>query len=165
MEEGHLIELWAKYEDVAMHFNDLLMRLRTQALGAVAAIVAVASFVLEGGFGEDAGLPWFSICVGSTLLLAAWLMVFMLDAFYYSRLLTGAVDALLEIEKKSEGAIVLSTRIDGRFGKWSRSRRRGEPKAAVNLAAFLLFYLPVGLALLLLAIFAAHQATRRGIVT
>lgn len=165
MEEDHLIQLWAKYEDVAMHFNDLLMRLRTQALGAVAAIVAVASFVFEGGFGEERGLPWFSICVGSILLLCAWLMVFMLDAFYYSRLLTGAVDALLEIEKTSAGAIVLSTRIDGRFRKWSRSRKRGDPKGAINLAAFLLFYLPVGLALLLLAIFAAHQTTHQRIAT
>ena len=157
MEEGHLIELWAKYEDVAMHFNDLLMRLRTQALGAVAAIVAVASFVFEGGFGENGTLPWFSICVGLVLLLGAWMMVFMLDAFYYSRLLTGAVDALLDIEKKCAGAIVLSTRIDERFWKWSPSRRRGDPRAAINLAAVLLFYLPVGLTLALLAIFAARD--------
>jgi len=31
-------ELWEKYEEIAMHFNDLLIRLRTQALGGVAAL-------------------------------------------------------------------------------------------------------------------------------
>src|SRR5664280_1831888 len=33
-----LKDVWEKYEDIAMHFNDLLIRLRTQALAAVAAI-------------------------------------------------------------------------------------------------------------------------------
>jgi hypothetical protein len=31
-------DLWAKYEDITMHFNDLLIRLRTQALAGVAAL-------------------------------------------------------------------------------------------------------------------------------
>jgi hypothetical protein len=34
-------DLWAKYEDIAMHFNDLLIRLRTQALAAVAALITL----------------------------------------------------------------------------------------------------------------------------
>jgi hypothetical protein len=33
-----VFEVWTKYEDIAMHFNDLLIRLRTQALGAIAAL-------------------------------------------------------------------------------------------------------------------------------
>ena len=38
-EEGWpTFEVWQEYEKIAMHFNDLLMRLRTQALGAVAAL-------------------------------------------------------------------------------------------------------------------------------
>jgi hypothetical protein len=38
------MELWGKYEDIAMHFNELLIRLRTQALGAVATIVTAAGY-------------------------------------------------------------------------------------------------------------------------
>lgn len=34
-------ELWKSYEDVAMHFNDLLIRLRTQALAALATISSI----------------------------------------------------------------------------------------------------------------------------
>jgi hypothetical protein len=33
--------LWEKYEDIAMHFNDLLIRLRTQSLAGVAALSAL----------------------------------------------------------------------------------------------------------------------------
>jgi hypothetical protein len=31
-------ELWEKYEEITMHFNDLIIRLRTQALAGVAAV-------------------------------------------------------------------------------------------------------------------------------
>ncbi len=36
-----MFELWDKYEAITMHFNDLLMKLRTQALAGVAALSAV----------------------------------------------------------------------------------------------------------------------------
>jgi len=90
-------------------------------------------------------------------LLGGWAVLFLLDTFYYSRLLYGAVDALLELERKSKGFIILSTRIDGRFWRLSRPRRRGEPKAALNLSAILFFYLPVAMMLALLACFAWHH--------
>jgi hypothetical protein len=39
------LALWKEYEGVAMHFNELLIRLRTQALGGVAAISAITGFL------------------------------------------------------------------------------------------------------------------------
>ena len=36
-----IYDLWTKYEDIAMHFNDLLIKLRTQALAAVAALTTL----------------------------------------------------------------------------------------------------------------------------
>jgi hypothetical protein len=42
-----LKEVWKDYEEIAMHFNDLLIKLRTQALGGVAALSA-----LVGIFGK-----------------------------------------------------------------------------------------------------------------
>ena len=38
-------ELWKQYETVAMHFNDLIIRLRSQSLGAVAAFATLAAVV------------------------------------------------------------------------------------------------------------------------
>jgi hypothetical protein len=38
-EQGWPIQkLWEKYEDITMHFNDLIIKLRTQALAGVAAL-------------------------------------------------------------------------------------------------------------------------------
>ena len=127
-----------------MHFNDLLMRVRTQALGAVAGILAIAGFLIEPTTSNSKGSSWQLIFLGSLALLVSWLLVFLLDLFYYSRLLWGAVDALLEIEDSTGGAIVLSTRIDGRFwrfkGRWIG---REKTKAAKNFWSIVVFYLPV----------------------
>jgi len=162
-ERQNLIALWSRYEDVAMHFNDLLMRLRTQALGAVAGLIAITGFFVEGGFSQQRGAPsWRSVFVGSLALLGGWIVLFLLDTFYYSKLLLGAVDALLELESNSKGFIILSTRIDGRFWRISPRRRRGEPKAAVNVIAILLFYLPIAALLALLAAFAWRHIGTRG---
>ena len=40
-----IYDLWTKYEDIAMHFNDLLIKLRTQALAAVAALTTLSGFL------------------------------------------------------------------------------------------------------------------------
>jgi len=149
VERKQLIDLWSKYEDVAMHFNDLVMRLRTQALGAVASIVAIAGFLVESMSSDYGGQPpWRTIFVGSFSLFAAWVLVFVLDTFYYSKLLLGAVDALLELEDESDGLIILSTRIDERFPRRSfLGCRRGEHRAARSWVVIVFFYAPVGLAL------------------
>ncbi len=141
-----------------MHFNDLLMRLRTQALGAVTGLIAVASFFVEGGFSQESGsVVWRSAFVGSLALLGGWIVLFLLDTFYYSRLLLGAVDALLELEDRTKGFIILSRRIDARFCRMSVRRRHGEPKAALNVVAIILFYLPIAVLLSSLAYFAWHH--------
>ena len=43
--EPHLLEVWKKYEDIAMHFNDLIMRWRLQAMGGLATLVTIGGFV------------------------------------------------------------------------------------------------------------------------
>jgi hypothetical protein len=48
-EEWSIKELWEKYEEIAMHFNDLLIRLRTQALGGVAALSAIVGIFGKSG--------------------------------------------------------------------------------------------------------------------
>ena len=39
-----LFEVWVKYEEITMHFNDLLIKLRTQALAAVAALATIVAW-------------------------------------------------------------------------------------------------------------------------
>lgn len=107
-------EAWDKYESVAMHFNDLLMRLRTQALGAVVAISTLTGVVTTSGIFPRTS--WGISFTIFSLLAVAWLAVWILDFCYYNRLLIGAVTAILELEEKSRTTshishINLSTRI------------------------------------------------------
>src|SRR3954453_20225100 len=45
-------KLWSKYEDIAMHFNDLLMRLRTQSLAGIAAVSALVGIFSKTSIAE-----------------------------------------------------------------------------------------------------------------
>ena len=114
-----------------MHFNDLIIRLRTQALGGVAAVATVATVLFRGDIAHD--LRWGTLTATFFLLSLFWVAVWVLDFGYYNRLLLGAVDALIELEKQSVGAryasnIDLSTKIEaavltGASGREDASRR------------------------------------------
>jgi hypothetical protein len=134
------IELWREYENVAMHFNELLMRLRTQALGAVATIVAAAGLVFHQST-STASEPWPIIAAVSVLLLFAWGSLWMIDVCYYSKLLRGAVNAIMELESGSEGNIFLSLKIETLVTGTVEARDR------INWQVRY-FYLPVALFLL-----------------
>lgn len=110
-----LFAVWKEYEGVAMHFNDLLIRLRTQALGGVAALAALAAVMVRGDLAPS--IRWSVLACAFILLILFWVAVWILDLRYYNRLLHGAVKALLEIEALSRNnkpltGLALSTRIE-----------------------------------------------------
>ena len=39
--DEYYFKLWKSYEEVAMHFNDLIIRLRIQSIGGLAALATV----------------------------------------------------------------------------------------------------------------------------
>lgn len=94
-----LWDVWKEYENIAMHFNDLLIKLRTQALAGVAAVS-----VLVGIFSKtDAEITnWKMATVVFVILILFWVAIWCIDFFYYNRLLVGAVQALKEIEELSK---------------------------------------------------------------
>lgn len=115
-DERSLRSLWEKYEDIAMHFNDLLIRLRTQALGGVAALATVAGiFAKSNVFGaRDSWEVASFVLLGLTVF---WVAIWVLDFWYYNRLLIGAVVAIIELESESGDGpefshINLSTRVE-----------------------------------------------------
>lgn len=139
--------VWKEYENVAMHFNDLIIRLRSQSLGGVAAVATLATVVARND--TTAELRWGIVMGAFALLLFFWVAVWILDMTYYNRLLLGAVDALILIEKESQSSnsvdkILLSTKIEERV----RSRQ------LTNNRSLHLFYLIVFMALLLTLILA-----------
>jgi hypothetical protein len=110
-----VFELWKKYEDIAMHFNDLLIRLRTQALGAVAALTTIIGVFAKAG--ADRQTSWEMVAFAFAILFVFWLAIWVIDFCYYNRLLKGAVAALLDVEKESETklhiqSIKMSTNIE-----------------------------------------------------
>jgi hypothetical protein len=112
-----LFKLWKEYEGVAMHFNELIIKLRSQSLGGVAAIATLVGVVAKSDMTGE--LRWGMLTGTFFLLFVFWIAVWVLDMGYYNRLLQGAVDALLIIEKESKASeyvdrIELSTKIEER---------------------------------------------------
>lgn len=115
--------LWVEYEKIAMHFNDLLMRLRTQSLAAIAAISAAVGIFAKGDASPNAHLDWTAAEAIFGAMIAFWIAIWCLDMIYYNRLLSGAVTAILKLEEKTksgstfDGEINMSSHIDGQFQK------------------------------------------------
>lgn len=114
-EETPIFTVWKKYEDVAMHFNDLLIRLRIQALAGVAALAVLASIFSNVRTFNFQG-TWMIAAAAFGGLCLIWLAIWTLDMLYYNRLLIGSVVAIIELEEKSKAEthikhFDLSTRI------------------------------------------------------
>lgn len=97
-----------------MHFNDLIMRLRTQALGALTAIIALSGVVLSVTGKAESEAVWEVLFATFIFLTIAWTAVWIIDMRYYNELLLGAVEAIVERERQTGGRIDLSTRVETR---------------------------------------------------
>lgn len=94
-----LFEVWSKYEEVAMHFNDLLLKIRTQALGVVATLITVVGIFAKT---NDVKLTW-EMSAGAFFFLGVfWIAIWVIDFKYYNRLLLGAVLAIIDLETASK---------------------------------------------------------------
>jgi len=111
-DNAQVLAIWSKYEDVAMHFNDLLMKWRLQAIGGLAALITLAGSVVGKIQNHDA--RYWGVILLATTFLFVWIGLATLDLFYYRKLLEGAVEELLSLE--SQIHIKMSTTIE-RFAK------------------------------------------------
>lgn len=112
--DDRVIEIWFHYEEVAMHFNDLLMQYRLQLMGGIGALGTVASYLIGGKVADHRRREWlrFQVVLGMTVLVTA---AAALDVFYYKELLGGAVEALTTLEAQHPH-LQLSTTIKRRVG-------------------------------------------------
>jgi hypothetical protein len=111
-----ILELWKEYEKIAMHFNDLIIRIRTQALGGVAALSALTGIFAKADLGP-LSYSWQVAGLVFLALAAFWLAIWIIGFRYYNKLLIGSIAALLALEKRSEthktiNAIQLSTMVE-----------------------------------------------------
>ncbi len=136
---------WAKCEDVAIHFNELIVKMRTQSLGGLAALAAVMGWATKAGT-EGSSLPAGWIAMAFLALLIVWTSIGLIDWLYYGRLLKGAVDEIKRVERLSKGRYELSIHIDEACGiprekpagwhdrvKWGRALFYGLPFAGLSV--------------------------------
>lgn len=87
--------------ETQMHFNDLIMKIRTIVTSIITAVFGAAAIVL----GESSYSVFIlnrTIHISALIIIAGIFFLFaylMLDFFYYFKLLLGAVDCTKEIEK------------------------------------------------------------------
>lgn len=110
-----IFEAWLEYEKVAMHFNELLIKLRTQALAGVVALSTVAGFIAKSTSSNS--FNWGFLSCILIVITFAWIAIWLVDFQYYNKLLLGAVDEVMRIEelsktKASLDKIALSTQIE-----------------------------------------------------
>ena len=115
-----VITLWYHYEEIAMHFNGLIIQFRLQLIGGAGALGAAAAVIGSKVAVERERRSLRSFAASGLLILIA--AAASLDLFYYRRLLGGAVVALLEFER-NHPEIDMSTRIEeavglGRHAVW-----------------------------------------------
>lgn len=106
---------WEKAEDVAIHFNEMILNFRLKAIGALTLAAGLVGTVLlnKGDKASEAvpSINYFSFALGMWFLAVVWAAIMCLDLFYYHRLLLGAVADALRIEEISGGRLHLSTEI------------------------------------------------------
>lgn len=101
---------WWHYEELAMHFNGLIMQFRIQVLGGAGAIGALGSYVVNKADEVTGERNRLRAIVATGL----WILILgaaMLDLFYYRQLLQGAVNAIITFEKEHP-EIQISTEIE-----------------------------------------------------
>jgi hypothetical protein len=108
------MDLWYHYEEIAMHFNSLIIQFRLQLIGGVGALGTTAAYLIGGKVDDAEQRAWLRTVVSGglvVLIVAAALM----DLLYYDRLLRGAVAALLAFETQHP-EIQMSTMIERNVG-------------------------------------------------
>jgi hypothetical protein len=100
-----LVQRWRAALDTQMHFNDMLIRTRAAGMSIVVAVFGGAALAVEKFpqhvalfFGIDVHLAAVVMFFGLLLLFS----LFVLDYFYYYRMLLAAVERTEDLEAESQ---------------------------------------------------------------
>ena len=100
--DKYYLKVWKNYEDIAMHFNDLIIRLRIQSIGGIAALATIIGIILKNTNDNNEVFNYGLAILAIICLMLFWVAIWILDLRYYNRLLEGSVNAILELEKNKE---------------------------------------------------------------
>lgn len=91
-------ELWCKYEDMTVHFNGIILKVRIQALALVSILMTIIGAVAK----NSDKIPLIFLIFIFLTLLVFWVAIWLLDIKYYNKILNANVDALVELEKNNK---------------------------------------------------------------
>jgi hypothetical protein len=96
-----LIDQWKTIVGIQMHFNDMIIRMRTLGVTVVVAVYGAAAASIGqypkqyiSIFGKELHISIIGVLLGLLLLIS----VFIIDRFYYYELLIGSVERAEELE-------------------------------------------------------------------
>jgi len=103
------VEIWKKTVEVQQHFNTIEMQIRNFLLAIVGAFLALGGYAIKDG--GDVIIWDFRIAVAGLVVLGALVPLvafYLMDRFWYHRLLNGAVTAgaKQEVALEAKGYIV-----------------------------------------------------------
>jgi len=91
----HFFAVWCKYEDIANHFNGLIIQIRIKSLALITSISSILAIYTT----KDGVIQWELLQYALMFQFFFLLSVCVLDLFYYNRLLTNTVIILRDLEK------------------------------------------------------------------
>jgi hypothetical protein len=89
-----LLQEWKQVTDMQMHFNDMIIRMRTLAVSVVISVFGAAGLAIgqfQDRFIRIAGEEIHVAAIVVAFGLVLWLTIFTVDYGYYYKLLIGAV--------------------------------------------------------------------------
>ncbi len=110
---SEVINLWWHYEEIAMHFNELIIQYRLQVMAGAGVIGTVSSYIVAEKIKNPADKHKVRAII-SLMLLTLIISAAFLDLAYYNELLRGSVKALIRFEN-SYDFLYMSSEISSEF--------------------------------------------------
>jgi len=95
------LDKWIAFEQITMHFNNMLMTLRTGGIAAIFTIFAASGITLRF-VGSNGETNYFALSCITLGLLYVWILVWLLDHGYYNRLLSASIEVIKDFEKETQ---------------------------------------------------------------
>jgi hypothetical protein len=111
-----LLEEWKVVMQTQMHFNDMIIRMRTAGLSVLIAVFGGAAIAIgqyPDRFIEVAHRDFHVAAPIILFGLLLWLAIFIIDYFYYHKCLLGAVERGYQIDEAYKGRQVAGTSMYG----------------------------------------------------
>lgn len=128
-EMSNFLKEWEIVIKTQMHFNDMIMKVRTATVSFVVGVFSAAAYILQYDlplkiFGHSVHASVMVIMTGIVMLT----VMFLIDYFYYFKMLLGSVNVGYEFEKEFQSIqsthkyFTLSSSIRNAIGKPHRSK-------------------------------------------